>query len=231
MANFVMKLADEKENKDYYLMWSTIVDAPVTYGMELDEFKTFYRDKYGESEYRELEERLKRVEKNGISGHPPYDNFQDFFNYNRAGDNETLLDKEGVLEKYCRHRVVLNRENKILNDTHMNELQEFITWLKEQRFKAENDMNREAGFDRDESNLLSGMVRAFDLVIKNAESLLAKRLPIRTSYLVRFVQPKKLYPVEYTIRQDGTRNYGRTEILGADLTETQIVDLFIKELL
>lgn len=54
---------------------------------------------------------------------------------------------------------------------------------------------------------------------------------VRRSYLVKFVQPQKLYPVEYTIRQDGTRNYGLTEILGADLTEPQIVDLFIKELL
>jgi hypothetical protein len=54
---------------------------------------------------------------------------------------------------------------------------------------------------------------------------------VRRSYLVKFVQPQKLYPVEYAIRQDGTRNYGLTEILGADLTEPQIVDLFIKELL
>ena len=51
------------------------------------------------------------------------------------------------------------------------------------------------------------------------------------SYLVKFVDPKKEYPVEYTIKQDGTKVYKSQMLIGADLTEPQIVDLFNKRLL
>lgn len=39
------------------------------------------------------------------------------------------------------------------------------------------------------------------------------------------VDPDKLYEVSYTIRQDGTKVYGNTFLLGADLTENQIAEL------
>ncbi len=51
------------------------------------------------------------------------------------------------------------------------------------------------------------------------------------SYLVKFVDPKKEYPVEYTIKHDGTKVYKSQMLIGADLTEPQIVDLFNKRLL
>ncbi len=51
------------------------------------------------------------------------------------------------------------------------------------------------------------------------------------SYLSKFVDPEKMYPVKYTIAQDGTRVFGETMLIGKDLTAPQIVDLFIQELL
>lgn len=102
MPQYIMKLHDEKFAQDYYLIWSTIVDAPVTYGMSLDELKAYYQKKYGDDGMIELEERLQRVEAKGISAHPPFDGIESYFKYNRAGENETLLDKEGILERYCR---------------------------------------------------------------------------------------------------------------------------------
>lgn len=106
MPQYIMKLHDDKSEKDFYLIWSTIVDAPITYGMSLDEFKDYYKEEYGENGMQVLTERLKRVEETGISAHPPFNNLKEYFGYNRAGENETVLDKEGIIEKFCRQRPV-----------------------------------------------------------------------------------------------------------------------------
>jgi len=54
---------------------------------------------------------------------------------------------------------------------------------------------------------------------------------VRRSYLVKFVDPKKEYPVTYTIKHDGTRVNEPTMLKGEDLTENQIAQLFSKGLL
>ncbi len=54
---------------------------------------------------------------------------------------------------------------------------------------------------------------------------------VRRCYLVKFVNPSKMYPVSYTIKQDGTKVIGLSELKGEDLTENQIAELFSKELL
>lgn len=51
------------------------------------------------------------------------------------------------------------------------------------------------------------------------------------SYLVKFVNPDKEYPVNYSVKQDGTKVYKPQMLIGADLTENQIVELFSKQLL
>jgi hypothetical protein len=50
-------------------------------------------------------------------------------------------------------------------------------------------------------------------------------------YLSRFVNPDNYYPVNYTIKQDGTRVKEPTMLKGEDLTENQIAELFAKQLL
>ena len=54
---------------------------------------------------------------------------------------------------------------------------------------------------------------------------------VRDSYLVKFVNPNQEYPVTYTIKQDGTKINEPTMLKGEDLTQNQIVELFVKELL
>lgn len=105
MGKFILKITDDQTKKDYYMEWSTVVDAPTTYGLELDEFKEYYKNQYGESGMKDLPERMERVEKTGSSGRPPYDELDDFFKFNRAGENESCIDKEGILNRYCRERV------------------------------------------------------------------------------------------------------------------------------
>lgn len=105
MGRFIIKITDEKFNKDYYMEWSTVVDAPVTYGLDLEEFKEYYKEEYGKSGMNDLNERLERVEKTGSSGIAPFGKLEDLLELNRAGENEETLDKEGILNQYCRERI------------------------------------------------------------------------------------------------------------------------------
>ena len=54
---------------------------------------------------------------------------------------------------------------------------------------------------------------------------------VSRSYLVKFVDPNKEYPVTYTINHDGTRVNEHAILKGEDLTENQIAQLFSKGLL
>lgn len=94
MAKFIVKL------DDYYLEWSTIVDAPTTYGMSEDEFREYYRDEYGRNGSLDLEERLERCKKYGTSmipGHTP----EDLIVCNRAGPEESELTLKQIKSVYC----------------------------------------------------------------------------------------------------------------------------------
>jgi len=54
---------------------------------------------------------------------------------------------------------------------------------------------------------------------------------VRRSYLVKFVDPEKEYDVDYIIKQDGTKETGIFTLKGEDLTEKQILQLFLREAL
>jgi hypothetical protein len=103
MPKYIIKLHDEKLSRDWYLEWSTIVDAPVTYGMSMEEFRDHYQQTYGTDGMRELPERMKRVEEKGTSAQS-YGSVKSTIAINRAGENESNLDEEGILEKYCRNQ-------------------------------------------------------------------------------------------------------------------------------
>lgn len=98
MPRYIVKLSDK--NNDYYLEWSSVVDAPVTYGMSLTEFKKYYNKEYGRNGMKNLGERLQRVKSNGTSCELG-DNINDFISTNRAGDREKRLSKKEIINKYC----------------------------------------------------------------------------------------------------------------------------------
>lgn len=43
--------------------------------------------------------------------------------------------------------------------------------------------------------------------------------------LVELIDPEKMYDVTYTIKQDGTKVFENTKLLGKDLTENQIKEV------
>lgn len=98
----ILKLSEGK--KSWYLEWSTVVDAPVSFGMTLGQFKKFYQEEYGRSSMDELERRLERVEEKGTSSliHASAD---DLISYNRAGKNETILSKQQLIDVYCIRKI------------------------------------------------------------------------------------------------------------------------------
>ncbi len=94
MGNFIVKI------DDCYLEWSTIVDAPTSYAYPLEAFRKYYRWRYGESGTEQLQVRLDRADKNGISsfGFEPGD-YEALFRWNRAGENETTLSRDEILRE------------------------------------------------------------------------------------------------------------------------------------
>ena len=98
MGHYIIKLNDGKQ--DYYLEYSSVCDAPITNGMNLDEFKEYYLEEYGRSGMEGLDQRLARVELKGTSEYNA-ESVDDTLVCNRAGKNETRLTKAQIIEMYC----------------------------------------------------------------------------------------------------------------------------------
>ncbi len=97
MGRGIIKL--EKGGESRYLEWSTIVDAPVTWGMTLDEFNEYYRHEYGAEGMRRLPDRMARTELKGTSFYLDAD-VSDTIGHNRAGDSDVSLTHGQIWEKY-----------------------------------------------------------------------------------------------------------------------------------
>lgn len=93
MPNLIMKLPNGN-----YIEWSTITDAPRTYGMPLGVFERFYREQYGENGMRELPERIARADRKGVSC--CLAGLDDYIEANRAGEGETCLTLDEIVEQY-----------------------------------------------------------------------------------------------------------------------------------
>lgn len=83
-----------------YLEWSSVVDAPVSWGVTLKKFKEYYKEEYGRSGLEELDQRLERVEMKGTSSRV-HSSVDEQIRYNRAGRGETRLTKEQIIEYFC----------------------------------------------------------------------------------------------------------------------------------
>lgn len=94
MPRYIVKL------KDCYFLFSSVVDAPVTFGMSLDEFKEYYEFEYGQDGLNNLDNRLARVEKYGSSDMAGL-SADDVLEFNRAGPNEDELTIDEIYKAYC----------------------------------------------------------------------------------------------------------------------------------
>ena len=86
MAQFILKFGP-----DQYMIWSTVVDAPVTMMMSLEELLE-------EQGTDGIQARLERCDQNGCSS--LRHSLDRILICNRAGDGETELTKAEIIEKY-----------------------------------------------------------------------------------------------------------------------------------
>ncbi len=85
--------------KDRYFEWSSIVDAPVTYGMTEEELRQYIEKEYGRRGTEALPERLQRVEEVGTSELGASD-IDYTIGCNRAGPQETRFTAEEIYRKF-----------------------------------------------------------------------------------------------------------------------------------
>lgn len=86
---FVRHVVDGEER---YLIWSSVVDAPTTYGCTLEQLKNYWREEYGRRGLEDLERRIK----NGDWCTP----LEELVGANRAGKDETKLTSEQIVQHY-----------------------------------------------------------------------------------------------------------------------------------
>ena len=89
---------------DYYLLWSTVSDSPVTWGLPLDEFKVYYECEYGNTGMDELPARLERVDRTGTSAFGQ--TADEVILKNRAGHKEAHLSRDELIDWYCVKRMM-----------------------------------------------------------------------------------------------------------------------------
>lgn len=94
MGRYIVKI------RDFYLEWSTIVDAPITYGLGLVDFVAYYRGQYGAKGMEGLQARLDRADAVGISALDG-STLEGILKGNRAGEGETPLTEPELYRKYC----------------------------------------------------------------------------------------------------------------------------------
>jgi hypothetical protein len=91
--------------KDCYLEWSTIVDAPVTPGLSLEDFKKYYKEEYGNAGMMNLPRWLAELDKKESSA-IGYENIEDLLSFNRAGPKESCLTLDEIYSAYCLKKLI-----------------------------------------------------------------------------------------------------------------------------
>ena len=94
MGRCIIKLAD------YYLIWSSVVDAPITLGMSQDQLIDWLETEYGHDGLLWWDRAKPWIEKHGTS--EPLYPIETILSNNRAGPNETELSKDEIIQHYCR---------------------------------------------------------------------------------------------------------------------------------
>lgn len=94
MPNYIVKC------RGHYAEWSTVVDAPVTRFMTLDQFAAYYRTEYGERGMDDLPARLDRADGPNACSAYTGESWASMVAFNRCGPRETRLTEDEIWAKY-----------------------------------------------------------------------------------------------------------------------------------
>ena len=96
MSKFICKVELSKGTR--YFLWSTVVDAPITYPLPFEDFIKEYLNNALVEAKTELEERMARAEVKGTSARA-YKSFEELAYVNCYGDNGEPLTVTEVFEQ------------------------------------------------------------------------------------------------------------------------------------
>lgn len=104
MPEYIVKITDPIHQCDWWISWSSVVDAPTCNGMSRGDFADWYvwRHQSDPMTLGDLQRALDKVERHGVSCYPHYSGTEELIRANRAGDGESELTMEQILDKYCR---------------------------------------------------------------------------------------------------------------------------------
>lgn len=102
MPQYICKLPIDNDLPPLYILWSTVVDAPVTYGMVRSELDDYMRSEHG-SRYMEEQHalRMARVEKSGTSAMLGSGRFEDLIVGNHAGKDGQEMTLEEIIAEHA----------------------------------------------------------------------------------------------------------------------------------
>jgi len=103
MPSFFIRLIDPADGREYFLRWSTVVDAPTTAGMSEEELREWYAQEYGRQGLLDLPSAIHAARTKGVAS-VGYRDLADVIAGNRAGEGATELTLEEIVEQYCRDR-------------------------------------------------------------------------------------------------------------------------------
>ena len=90
-------------HQGHWFAYSSIVDAPITYGLTADELREWWRDEYGRRDMAHLETRMERALEYGTD-HIRREDLADLIRMNRAGFKGTNLTLDQMIQIYCVER-------------------------------------------------------------------------------------------------------------------------------
>lgn len=127
MGNTLIRL--ERDTTEYFLQWSSIVDAPISYGMSESELREFYLEEYGRNGSRDLDERIAECRKRGTSSRMDK-TAESVIRGNRAGEDETELSVDQIIDCYCIAQDDSRPPHGVRRDDYGNVLTEaeYVAW-------------------------------------------------------------------------------------------------------
>lgn len=99
MPRFIIKLTDQNNN-EYYMLWSTIVDAPISKGLCLQDFEKFYQEEYGNQGMVDFHKLMEIVQSKNTSSRIDAD-AEETIRFNQAGPGRSPLSMEEIVRFYC----------------------------------------------------------------------------------------------------------------------------------
>jgi len=94
MGHILIKLKSTPEIENCYLIYSTIVDAPITYGATKKQIRNWYKKEYGRQGLEGMDNRFEKAENK--------DWVMRVIALNRAGENGKHLSYKKMTEHYCK---------------------------------------------------------------------------------------------------------------------------------